>query len=277
MFSRLLKKNHDNAVYETRPFFAADELAFYGRLRRVLPKCYIFPNVELNALIQSASSEAKRNRQDADQLVGRRIDFAVFDSALKLMCVIDFHHPAETPSEQTPNEALLKSAGIPYYAWSRATPPSSDQLLRSLSSFSAIDAPRLHTEANHTVMGEPPDIDSIVTAKGANGATNAPESPPPKRVNIFALTEDVMIELTPNGHIRTRYPHIWQRMVRVVHDPKKLEQYLASLSLQDRAGVRAGFPPDVLIEIADIIGANDEKVMMAKSRSTNWNSTFVNR
>ncbi|MES3023203.1 MAG: DUF2726 domain-containing protein [Pseudomonadota bacterium] len=283
MFSRLLKRNNEAPVYEKRSFFKKDEMAFYGRLRRVLPKCYIFPDIELGALVRSASTDPRKYRHECDHLQGRKVDFAVFDSALRLLCVIDFRvAPADPVAETTPNEAFFKSAGVPYFSWSRETPPTSDQLLRSLSSFTRVVAPKLDTEANHTIMGESPDDELAAEAPPQpkpqlKAAPPAAPEPPPKRTNQFALTEDVLTELTPHGHIRTRYPHIWQRMVRVLHDPKRLEQYLASLSLQDRAGVRAGFPPDVLIEIADILGANEGMVQISRSRPTSWNASFVNR
>ncbi|PWF45376.1 DUF2726 domain-containing protein [Massilia glaciei] len=284
MFSRLLKRNNEAPVYEKRSLLKKDEMAFYGRLRRVLPKCYIFPDIELGSLVRSASTDPRKYRLECDHLQGRKVDFAVFDSALRLLCVIEFRVPADPAAETTPNEAFFKSAGVPYFSWNRETPPTSDQLLRSLSSFTRMEAPKLDTEANHTILGEAPDAEppAAEAAPRAGGARAEPAraaapEPAPKRTNQFALTEDVLVELTPHGHIRTRYPHIWQRMVRVLHDPKRLEQYLASLSLQDRAGVRAGFPPDVLIEIADILGANDAMVQISRSRPTSWNATFVNR
>ncbi|MES2759472.1 MAG: hypothetical protein V4693_19030 [Pseudomonadota bacterium] len=62
--------------------------------------------------------------------------------------------------------------------------------------------------------------------------------------------------LTPAGHLKSAYPHIWERIWLFCHDPAHLNKYLVSLSLQERDGKRAGLSPEAMAEVAEILAAN---------------------
>lgn len=267
MLSRLLKKGTDTdsesgPAFAARSLFSSERKGFYGRLRRALPKCYIFPNLELSNLMAPTATDARQRRAQYEILAGRKVDFAVFDARLSLLCVIELSRAPSEAADVVTNAGLLATAGIRRFCWDRNNLPSSEQLVRVLTDVSAglpsiIDRDRM--------LGMPTVMPTIMAA--------------PERINVGApknLTVSTLEELTPHGHLRTGYAHVWQRICMFCHEPEHLAQYLNSLSMQDRGGKRAGFPAPVLIEIADLLRQNQRFVITAPVKPS-WNDLFVNR
>jgi hypothetical protein len=272
MFSRLLKKNKPGIpAYEEKRFFRHEDEIFYGRLRRALPNCYIFPKVELSALMEPISMSEKQRVAELEQLQGRKVDYAIFDASLGLLCVIELNTQAEAEDSQLSNTEYLKSAGIKSIRWNQNPLPSSDQILRTLAPFSSLASPKPDIAAStiiKTSYVEPPKtLDTVQVMYQSD----------PEPGNIMGLSVAALEKLTPNGQLKTRYPHVWQRICLFSTEPKHLKKYLASLFLQDRGVERAGFPAEVIKEITDIQGENERFLQISAPRGTTWDTTFVNR
>ncbi|MES2126579.1 MAG: DUF2726 domain-containing protein [Pseudomonadota bacterium] len=248
--------------YQRKHFFDVEEKVFYGRLRRALPKCYIFPDVELGALIAPTSQVPREQRAKLAQLHGRKVDFAVFDARLALLCVIEL--VASGADEAESNTPFLKAAAIPRFCWDEAQLPSSEQILRTLAEFSTLPPPKFDASGRSTQAEQARNLDAV----------QAVYQTAPSR---SMLTVDVLDELAPEGKTKDQFPHVWQRICLFCNEPRHLAQYLGSLSLQDRGGKRAGFPPDVLAEIAAIQSANQCFAAMAPKQRSSWNTAFINR
>jgi hypothetical protein len=92
------------------------------------------------------------------------------------------------------------------------------------------------------------------------------------------LSQATIDLLTPKGHIKKAYPHIWEKICLVAVEPASLEQYLSTLSLQDRGGSRAGFPQDVIIELTCIQSANERFLITKPVRAGGgWDDAFILR
>jgi hypothetical protein len=256
MLSRLLKKNTEAVpAFAAKKFFDSERRSFYGQLRRALPKCYIFPDVELGALMAPASVDPKLRRAHEDMLAGRRVDYALFDARMNLLCVIEITPPGMSSNGPSSNADYLGSAGIQRFCWEQHSLPSTNQIMRALAEF--LPNERLD------LLG-PPTVTAVAT----------PPVPRARSLTLVTLTA-----LAPNGHTRLAYPHVWERMCMIASEPSQLSQYLTSLSIQDRGGKRAGFPPEVLAEIAEVQAAND-LFLQAKAppvRAAPWNEVFLNR
>ena len=277
MLSRLLKKHKDTfPAYEKKPFFADEQKSFYARLRRALPRCYIFPNVELCALMAPSSTDPKQQKAENDQLNGRKVDFAVFDARLNLLCVIELTMPSHLEPIAVSNGDYLKSAGIKSISWSRNQLPSADQILRILAPFSSLEPPKLDAADAPVVPVSKGFGSEADRGMGAKPVIHPPRPPEPIGGDAFTLSVAAIEELAPHRFLEVAYPHVWERICLFCNEPKHLAQYLTSLSIQDRAGKRAGFPPEVIIEITDIQSANARFVEIAVTRAS-WNTTFVNR
>lgn len=97
------------------------------------------------------------------------------------------------------------------------------------------------------------------------------QSPRVKALSLVAIER-----LAPAGHLKSAYPHVWERIWLFSHDPDHLEQYLLSLSLQARDGKRIGLSPEAMAEVADIRAANHPFVF-APAGAKGWDAAWLLR
>ena len=261
MLSRLLKKNTNTdaiPAFTKKPFFRSEQKAFYGRLRRALPKCYVFPDVELRALMTPISTDTKQRRSEKEYLLGRKVDYAVFDARLSLICVIELKTGGVMDNTPGSNAQLLKGASIKHFCWDKQKLPTSEQMMRL---FGSVVLPAKKDEATTAV------------------APNSEFGGPPSEVMMprrKSLTVEALEQLAPLGHTKAAYPHVWERICMFCNEPNHLEDYLLSLSIQTRASKRAGFPLEVLAEISDIEAANAPFITRQPEKPS-WNDVFADR
>ena len=261
MLSRLLKKSSTTEAipaFTKKPFFRSEQKAFYGRLRRALPKCYVFPDVELRALMTPISTDTRQRRSEKEYLVGRKVDYAVFDARLSLICVIELKTGGVVDNSPGSNAQLLKGASIKHFCWDKQKLPTSEQMMRL---FGSVVLPAVKKDEE------------------ANVAQNSEFAGPHSEVMVArvpSLTIAALDQLAPLGHTRAAYPHVWERIRMFCTEPNHLEDYLTSLSIQTRASKRAGFPLEVLTEINDIEAANARFITRLPEKPS-WNDVFADR
>lgn len=277
MLNRLLKKAAPppEAVpsFTKRRFFGTEQKAFYGRLRRALPKCYIFPDIALSKLMIPSNPDPKIKRSHQEHLSGRRVDYAIFDAHMHLLFVIELTAPPAPNAnpDLLPIASLMASAGIRRFSWPKDNLPSTDQTLRALADYSAEAMAKAESEGGHESMSQlgSPDIigadpvaaDTIVQPKTAR-----------------TLTLEALAGMAPQGALKTSYPHVWERICLFCTEPRHLHQYLHSLSMQDRGVKRAGFSEEALNEIARIQVANVGYLQnQAAPERASWNDVFTDR
>jgi hypothetical protein len=273
MFSRFLQKNKsDTPEFEEKRLLLNEEEIFFGRLRRALPNCYIFPKVDLAGILTSTSQNPKQKQASLDKLQGKKVDYAIFDGTLTLLCVVEL-----TDKDGQENDPLiaewLKKAHIKSIRWRFSPLPTAEQILRTLAPFSSLQSPKPDISANTVIRNsyeEPTSSGGINTVQAIHQADPVPS-------NIMSLTAPALDQLTPNKHLKTRYPHVWQRINLFASEPKHLKKYLESLFLQDRGVERAGFPAEVIKEITDIQSENERFLQMAMPRNLTWETQFINR
>lgn len=252
----LRRRSKTQAVlrYEEKPLFGKGESVLFGRLCRALPNCYIFPQVTLSCLLEPVESDQKRNSRYADEITTQRIDYAVCDGNLELVCVVLL---APDSDKHRLMERCLDSAGIKVIRWSTDTKPSVEQISRSITPLISSTKPGIRSE---NVLN-PDTLQRMYTAD-------------PVPSNIRGLNIEQLDKLTPNKVLSGTYPHIWQRICLFAPEPKHLQKYLLSLSIQDRGEKRAGFPIEALKEIADIQTENERFLLQPV---TGWQKSFINR
>jgi hypothetical protein len=241
--------------YEEMPVLDKDDAVLFGRLCRALPNCYIFPQVTLSRLMEPSEGDRKRNPEPFDRLTRLKVDYAVLDADLELVCVIvtDPQNGATADSEMI--KRCLKSATIKAMRWSPDNKPSVEQIARAIL---PLTNNKSSLETGSTM--NPDTVQRIYKAE-------------PVPSNIKGLTTEQLDKLTPNKVLSKNYPHIWQRICLFAPEPKHLQKYLLSLSIQDRGEKRAGFPLEALKEIADIQAENDRFLTQPV---VGWQKSFVN-
>lgn len=267
MLSRLLKKPTETIpAFTKKPFFRSEQKAFYGRLRRALPKCYVFPDVELRALMTPISTDPKQRRAEKEYLSGRKVDYAVFDARLSLLCVIELKTGGVVDNSPGSNAQLLRTASIRHFCWDKQKLPTSEQMLRMFSSFVMPVAPRVTDNGDGDAEAED------------NAAPNSTFDPIDEIVmpRISSLSVEAVEALCPMGHTKKAYPHVWERIVLFCNDPGHLADYITSLSLQTRSAKRAGFPAEVMVEINEIEAVNAQFIHKLPEKAS-WNDVFANR
>ncbi|CUI06396.1 hypothetical protein LXA47_32705 [Massilia sp. P8910] len=268
MLNRLLKKPPEAVPsFTKRRFFGTEQKAFYGRLRRALPKCYIFPDIPLSKLMIPSNPDPKIKSSHQQHLSGRRVDYAVFDARLHLLFVIELTVPPAPGANPDiiPIAALMASAGIRRFSWPKDNLPSTDQTLRALADYSAENMAKEGGPSSQ--MGEHehtdavPVVDTIIQPRAAT-----------------TLTLEALAAMAPQGALKSLYPHVWERICLFCNEPRHLHQYLHSLSMQDRGVKRAGFSEEALNEIARIQVANVGylQTQTAPERAS-WNDVFTDR
>ncbi len=263
MLSRLLNKPlQQGPAYGKKPYIGGEQLAFYQRLRQAMPNCTFFPDIDLSALIKPLAGDVRLLRQQQAQLEGRRLAYGVFNDVLELLCVIELTHSGPKYGERAQTLAFLETAGIACFSWEYENLPSRDQILRAMAAFTDIAPSRFEPAANSVMRP---------------GAWAQESAPAPKGPASFSLTLDEVHKLTPNGQVKVIYPHIWERICLFCTDPRHFEQYLNSLSLQDRSDKRTGFPEGVIVELANLKCANARFLASPAKVRGGWNDAFVNR
>jgi hypothetical protein len=264
MLSRLLRKPiHSGPAYAKKSLFGDEQRAFYLRLRAALPDRLIFPDIALSALLAPLATDARHLRQQQEQLNGRKVAYAVYSGMLELLCVIELTDADTDEDERALTLEYLQEAEIKHFSWKLGQLPSDEQILRAMAAISGIEPPKFESTASTVVRLKPEAPAARVV--------------PRHHVHCSSLTMQELQTLTPDGHIKASYPHIWERICLFYNDPRHLEQYLSSLSLQDRGGKRAGFPAGVIAELAELQGANARFIPTQTEIRAGWNDFFVNR
>lgn len=254
--------------YEERPVLSKDETVLFGRLCRALPNCYIFPKLPVSHLIEPSEGDRKRTPHHYERIANMAVDFAVLDGDLALVCVILLEPEGVMGSDQLQHAILdrcLKSATVKAMRWNTNNKPSVEQISRAILPMTNASRPTL--ESGSTLNPVTPSTLNPDTVQRIYKAEPVPS-------NIRGLSQEQLDALTPVKFLSTNYPHIWQRICLFAPEPKHLQKYLQSLSIQDRGEKRAGFPVEALKEITDIQMENDRFLV---GPVTGWQPAFVNR
>lgn len=263
ILSRLRKKpTPTGPSFARKSYIDGQQLAFYRRLRHALPNCTMFPNVALSDLIEPLAGDVRLLRQQVGRLDGVRISYAIFDEMLELLCVIELSPAGVQCQRRAQALAILDEVGISCFTWEHDNLPSLDQILRTMSAYTDVAPSRFEPAANSALLPTVPTWETVVA---------------PTRPAAFSLSVDDVYRLTPHGNVRAMYPHIWERICLFCHEPRQLEQYLGSLSLQNRGEARTGFPQAAIIELSDLQGANARYIPAQPRLRTGWNDSFINR
>lgn len=255
IFNRKANKK-TNQRFSATPILSRSEQEFFVRLCRSLPTCYIFPKVAISALLEPKDHDEKPRKASASAMPPKIIDYAIYDSDLKLICVIDLGNDDSASDAGAKSPDYFKGTGIKSIRCESRTGLTAEQISKTILPLLKPVTPRMESE---TYLG-------AATVQMIYQADPVPS-------NIKGLTLSMLDQLTPNKVLQGTFPHIWQRICLFAPDPKHLHRYLDTLTMQDRGEKRAGFSLEVMKEITEIKAANDR---FLRNSDPSWHTGFVN-
>lgn len=107
-----LRGNGNAGTFKARKLMTDNEAEFFGRLVAALPDHYIFPQVAMSALIESASSDKKKAHSDRLRVAQQRVDYVICDRSSQVIAVVELDDQTHSRAKDQIRDARLLQAGI---------------------------------------------------------------------------------------------------------------------------------------------------------------------
>jgi hypothetical protein len=115
-FIAALFKNSKGTVltgeYKRRKLMTDNEAEFFGRLVVALPEHYIFPQVAMSALLDTASTDKRIAHRDRLRIAQQRVDYVVCTRSCEIVAVIELDDKTHSRVKDQLRDARLQQAGI---------------------------------------------------------------------------------------------------------------------------------------------------------------------
>lgn len=126
LFKAALKRS---APFQKKNLLTENELEFFWRLTRALPDLFIFPQVAMSALIEpTANQGTKAHISSFGRISQKRVDYALYDSDMKIICVIELDDKTHNAAKDAARDQMLKSANIRTIRWDTRNKPQTNEI-----------------------------------------------------------------------------------------------------------------------------------------------------
>jgi hypothetical protein len=99
-------------AYRRRKFMTDNEEEFFGRLVVALPDHYIFPQVAMSALLDTASSDKRTAHGYRLRIAQQRVDYVVCTRRCEVVAVVELDDKTHSRAKDELRDARLEQAGI---------------------------------------------------------------------------------------------------------------------------------------------------------------------
>lgn len=99
-------------AYRRRKFMTDNEEEFFGRLVVALPDHYIFPQVAMSALLETASGDKKTAYGDRLRIAQQRVDYVICTRRCEVVAVVELDDKTHSRAKDELRDARLEQAGI---------------------------------------------------------------------------------------------------------------------------------------------------------------------
>ena len=289
LFRFLNKEPETPLICRKKMILSKEEINFFQQLQKALPGRLIFPKIALSSIISLDANSDKKRELLSNQLENHTLDYVIYSQEFKLLCVIELEPPLALQSQDLDafrSLPYLEKAGIKSIRWSKSRLPTYEQMCKILVQFSSQRPSQKKKDFSRDTLNqsntsqEKNDYTHIQKRKKAD--TNEAQRNlmqeqaliEQEHDNPFALPIKTIIQLTPDNFVKTRYPHIWQRICLFAPDPPHLKLYLDSLFVQNRIGKRIGLPQEAVNEVIRILNENNR--FLKKDDLPIWEQQAVN-
>ena len=121
------------AHVRSKPLLTPNELEFFHRLVRALPRYYIFPQVSLGAIMDADSGLTPKQRWIIRSHFDRKIaDFIICEPrTLKVIAIIELDDRTHDPKRDRERDAITRAAGIRTLRYSSSEKPSVAEIAKT--------------------------------------------------------------------------------------------------------------------------------------------------
>lgn len=120
----LFKRNASKTPYKIKDIMTKNEVEFFNRLRNAVPHHYIFPQVSMAAILSPDMPTRSKQYLGAFRRISqKRIDWAVYTSDLKLICVVELDDSSHNKTSDQIRDTYMSGAGIKTLRWQTKSKP----------------------------------------------------------------------------------------------------------------------------------------------------------
>lgn len=99
-------------TYKRRRLMTDNEQEFFGRLVVALPDYYIFTQVAMSALLDTASSDKRTAYGDRLRIAQQRVDYVVCTKSCEVVAVVELDDKTHSRAKDQLRDARLEQTGI---------------------------------------------------------------------------------------------------------------------------------------------------------------------
>lgn len=149
-------------TYKQRKLMTDNEAEFFGRLVVALPEHYIFPQVAMSALLESASGDKKIAHSDRGRIAQHRVDYVVCTRSCELVAVVELDDKTHSRAKDQLRDARLRQAGIRTIRFQSREKPRVDAIRAMVLEATIAEAGNGRTEPSLTpVKASAHDLDAM--------------------------------------------------------------------------------------------------------------------
>jgi len=125
-----IKNSFKNSLpYKSKNLLTDNELEFFWRLTRALPDTFIFPQVAMSALIEpTVANNSKTYLTSFNKIAQKRVDYAIFDTGMKLLCIVELDDKTHNASKDKARDKLFSVANIRTIRWNSKNKPDQTEI-----------------------------------------------------------------------------------------------------------------------------------------------------
>lgn len=144
--SKRAKKTSRTGTYRQRKLMSDNEEEFFGRLVVALPDHYIFPQVAMSALLDTASSDKKEAHSDRMSIAQQRVDYVVCTRRCEVVAVVELDDKTHSRAKDELWDARLEQASIRTVRFQARNKPKDDAIRNMILGPTVTEAGKATTE-----------------------------------------------------------------------------------------------------------------------------------
>ena len=164
-------------AYRRRKLMTDNEEEFFGRLVVALPDHYVFTQIAMSALLETASSDSKKAHGDRLRIAQQRVDYVVCTKSCEIVAVVELDDRTHSQAKDQLRDSRLEQAGIRTVRFQSRNKPKGE-LIRKMVLGAAITETTTAPVQSSRPTGQPvADNAGITSIAGTTKEDVSPSAP----------------------------------------------------------------------------------------------------